>query len=113
ENVFMVRNGELITPPLTYILEGITRDTVIKLARENGLVVREEFFTRDAVYVADELVFVGTGAEITPVVELDNREIGDGKPGPVTRTSQQLYFDVVRGNTPSLPEWRALVNKAA
>jgi len=113
ENVFMVWNGELITPPLTYILEGITRDTVIKLARENGLVVREEFFTRDAVYVADELVFVGTGAEITPVVELDNREIGDGKPGPVTRKLQQLYFDVVRGNTPSHPEWRALVNKAA
>lgn len=109
ENVFIVKDGELITPPLTYILDGITRDTVIRIAKENGWVVREEFFTRDAVYVADEMIFVGTGAEVTPVVELDNRPIGNGKPGPITKELQQLYFDMVRGNTDAHPEWRELV----
>ncbi|TFL14118.1 branched-chain-amino-acid transaminase [Pusillimonas caeni] len=112
ENVFIVKDGELITPPLTHILDGITRDTVIKIARENGWAVREEFFTRDYVYVADEMIFVGTGAEVTPVVELDDRPIGDGKPGPLTRKLQQIYFDLVRGNTATHPEWRALVNKS-
>lgn len=111
ENVFIVRKGELITPPLTYILDGITRDSIIILARDNGLTVREEFFTRDSVYVADEMLFVGTGAEVTPVVSLDDREIGDGKPGPITRQLQQLYFDVVRGNESKYAHWRALVSE--
>ncbi len=109
ENVFIVRKGELVTPPLTYILDGITRDTIITLARDNGLTVREEFFTRDAVYVADEMLFVGTGAEVTPVVSLDDRDIGTGKPGPITRQLQDLYFGVVRGKDGSYPEWRTVV----
>ncbi len=105
ENVFIVQNSELITPPLTYILDGITRNTIIQLARDNGWVVREEFFTRDSVYIADEMFFVGTGAEVTPVVSLDHRPIGDGKPGPVTRQLQKLYFDAVRGRDSRYSHW--------
>ncbi|HEY9279360.1 MAG TPA: branched-chain amino acid transaminase [Eoetvoesiella sp.] len=105
ENVFIVRDSELITPPLTYILDGITRNTVIKLAREQGLVVREEFFTRDSVYIADEMFFVGTGAEVTPVVSLDDRDIGDGKPGPITKRLQNLYFETVSGRNNKFAHW--------
>ena len=113
ENVFIVRDGELITPPLTYILEGITRDSIIRLARHRGLVVREEFFSRDTVYVADEMFFVGTGAEVTPVVEVDDRPIGDGKPGPVTKAMQKLFFDTVHGNTPEFSHWLTPVKAVA
>lgn len=109
ENCFMVRNGELVTPPLTYILDGITRDSIIKLAADEGLTVREEFFTRDSVYVADEFFFVGTGAEVTPVVELDGRPIGTGKPGPLTKRLQSLYFDTVAGRNPKRTEWLTYV----
>ena len=113
ENVFIARNGELVTPPLTYILDGITRDTIITLARDDGMTVREEFFTRDSVYVADEMLFVGTGAEVTPVVALDDREIGDGKPGPLTRRLQSLYFDVVRGKSAGYGHWLTYASKQA
>ena len=109
ENVFIVRNGELITPPLTYILDGITRDSIIKLATDEGLTVREEFFTRDSVYIADECFFVGTGAEVTPVVELDDRPIGTGKPGPLTKRLQSLYFDTVAGKNAKRAEWLTYV----
>jgi len=109
ENVFIVRNGELITPPLTYILDGITRDSIIKLAADEGLTVREEFFTRDSVYIADECFFVGTGAEVTPVVELDDRPIGTGKPGPLTKRLQSLYFDTVAGKNAKRAEWLTYV----
>lgn len=105
ENIFLVREGELITPPLTYILDGITRDSIIRLARDAGLKVREEFFSRDSVYIADEVFFVGTGAEVTPVVEVDDRAIGDGKPGPVTRRLQKLYFETVHGRNPAFARW--------
>ena len=105
ENVFIVRDGELITPPLTYILDGITRDSIIKLARDQGLTVREEFFTRDSIYIADEMFFVGTGAEVTPVVSLDDREIGDGKPGPITKQLQKLYFETVTGRNDKFAHW--------
>ena len=110
ENVFIVRNNELITPPLTYILDGITRDCVIRLARDQGLVVREEFFTRDTAYIADEMFFVGTGAEVTPVVSLDNRSIGDGKPGPITQKLQRLYFDTVSGKNDQFSHWLTYTN---
>jgi len=110
ENVFIVRNGELITPPLTYILEGITRDSVIHLARGAGLTVREEFFSRDTVYISDEVFFVGTGAEVTPVVELDDRPIADGRPGPVTKAMQKLYFDTVYGRNPQFSRWLTPAN---
>jgi len=111
ENVFIVRNGELITPPLTYILDGITRDSVIQLARAQGLTVREEFFTRDSVYIADEMFFVGTGAEVTPVVSLDNRDIGDGKPGPITKQIQKNYFDTVSGRNDEYSHWLTYVRR--
>ena len=112
ENVFIVRGGELITPPLTYILEGITRDAIIRLARARGLVVREEFFSRDTVYLCDEAFFVGTGAEVTPVVEADDRPVGDGKPGPITKALQQLFFDTVRGRNPAFREWLTPVRRS-
>jgi branched-chain amino acid aminotransferase len=105
ENIFLVRDGELVTPPLTYILEGITRDSIIRLARAEGLTVREEFFSRDSVYVADEVFFVGTGAEVTPVVNVDDRAIADGKPGAITRRLQKLYFDTVHGRNPGFAKW--------
>jgi branched-chain amino acid aminotransferase len=110
ENVFIVRDSELITPPLTYILDGITRDSIIKLAKREGLNVREEFFTRDSVYIADECFFVGTGAEVTPVVELDRREIGDGKPGKVTKQLQRKYFDAVAGRDDRASDWLTYVD---
>lgn len=112
ENVFIVRRGELITPPLTRILEGITRDSIIQLARADGLVVREELFSRDSVYLADEMFFVGTGAEVTPVVELDDRPIGDGRPGPLTRRLQQRYFETVRGENAAFVHWLTYVERS-
>jgi branched-chain amino acid aminotransferase len=106
ENVFIVNGGKLSTPPLSSsILPGITRDTVMTLAREEGLVVVEELLTRDAVYLADEMFLTGTAAEITPVRELDDRRIGSGATGPVTKSLQNRFFDVVRGRDDSHPEW--------
>ncbi len=105
EHVFLVRDGRLVTPPLGNLLDGITRDTVIRLARENGFEVREELFSRDYVHTADEAFFVGTGAEVTPLVELDRRPIGSGKRGEVTRRIQETYFDAVYGRSAAHPEW--------
>jgi branched-chain amino acid aminotransferase len=105
ENVFIVRKGKIKTTPLTAILPGITRETVMTLAAENGLEVREERFTRDEVYIADEVFFCGTAAEITPIREVDGRQIGAGEPGPVTKKLQALYFDAIRGRSPRHPEW--------
>ena len=106
ENIFLVKRGELITPPLSAsILEGITRDTVITLAREDGLTVKEQMVTRDQLYLADEVFLTGTAAELTPIREIDDRKIGEGKIGPITKKLQQRYFDVVRGSDDSHPEW--------
>jgi branched-chain amino acid aminotransferase len=106
ENVFIVSGGKIITPPLSCsILPGITRDTVMTLAREEGYVVSEELITRDAAYLADEMFLTGTAAEITPVRELDDRRIGSGSKGPVTEALQARYFDIVRGKDDSHPEW--------
>lgn len=106
ENVFIVKNGRLVTPSLSSsILPGITRDTVMTLAREEGLVVAEDRITRDELYLADEAFLTGTAAELTPVREVDNRAIGNGAVGEVTRTLQQRYFDVVRGRDDTHPEW--------
>jgi branched-chain amino acid aminotransferase len=106
ENLFIVKRGKLITPPLSAsILEGVTRDTILTLAREEGLQVSEEMVTRDQFYLADEAFFTGTAAEVTPIREVDNRAIGDGKVGPVTKRLQQRYFDVVKGSDDSHPEW--------
>jgi len=105
ENIFIVRKGRLKTTPLTSILEGITRNAVIDLAREQGIVVAEERFTRDEMYIADEVFVTGTAAELTPVREIDNRRIGAGRPGPVTTALQKRFFSVVRGEDPSHDSW--------
>ncbi len=109
EHIFLVRDGALVTPPLTHLLEGITRDAVIKLARKRDIEVREELFSRDYMLTSDEAFFAGTGAEVTPLVEVDNRKIGDGRRGPLTTAIQKDFFDVVYGRTNSWGEWRTAV----
>ena len=111
ENIFMVRNGKIKTPPLTAILEGVTRDTVMQLAQAHGIPLVEERFTRDELYLADEAFFSGTAAEITPIREVDNRKIGAGKPGPVTRKIQAAFFDIVHGRDKKHATWLTPVNK--
>lgn len=97
ENVFAVRGGKVKTPPTANILPGITRKTCIEILDRMGIPVEEAFFGRDAVYVADEAFLCGTAAEITPVRSLDRREIGNGRPGPITSELQKTYLDGVRG----------------
>jgi len=111
ENIFIVRNGILYTPDLTSALEGITRDTIMTFAREQGLEVREKRITRDEVYVADEAFFTGTAAEVTPIREVDNRTIGNGGRGPITEMLQTMYFDQVHGRREDYPEWLSLVGE--
>lgn len=107
ENVFVVnKQGVIKTPPLSSpILAGITRDTVMKLLEDSGRKTEEVTFTRDAMYIADEAFFCGTAAEITPVREVDDRQLGDGKPGPITSWVQEHYFQVVRGGDPRYADW--------
>ncbi len=105
ENVFIVRDGALLTPELTAALEGITRDTLIELAREIGVPVKEKRITRDEVYIADEAFFCGTAAEVTPIREVDARAIGSGHRGPITERLQALYFEQVHGRRKTHPEW--------
>ena len=97
ENLFIVRDGVIKTAPLTCILPGITRDTVIRLATDEGIALKEQRFSRDELYIADEAFFTGTAAEVTPIREVDDRPIGTGRPGPVTQKLQQRFFDVVHG----------------
>ncbi len=111
ENIFIVRDGILYTPDLTSALEGITRETIITLAGEIGVEVREKRLTRDEVYVADEAFFTGTAAEVTPIRELDGRTIGNGKRGPVTHQLQTLYFDQAHGRRSLFPEWLSYVKQ--
>lgn len=106
ENIFIAKNGRLYTPPISQsILEGITRDTVIKLSHDLGIHVEERPITREEAYTADEVFLVGTAAEITPVVEVDHRPIGDGKPGPLTIKLSHLYGKVVRGEVEKYSHW--------
>jgi branched-chain amino acid aminotransferase len=105
ENIFIVRDGKLYTPDPSSALVGLTRDTIIQLAEENGLQVIEKRITRDEVYIADEAFFTGTAAEVTPIRELDNRMIGQGSRGPITAKLQALYFDCVHGRSPAHTEW--------
>jgi branched-chain amino acid aminotransferase len=102
ENIFVLINGELITPPPSEnILLGITRDTVIKIAqREFGLVTRERQIDRTELYIADEIFLCGTGAQIAPVIEVDHSPIGTGQVGPIGQKLQDIYFDIVRGKHP-------------
>lgn len=105
ENIFLVRDGVVFSPDITSALDGITRRTVLQILREEGIELVEKPITRDEVYIADEAFFTGTAAEITPVRELDNRQIGSGARGPVTERVQQRYFDIVYGRSDAHPEW--------
>ena len=109
ENFFMVRDGVIYTPELTSALDGITRATVMQLAREAGYEVKEKRITRDEVYCADEAFFTGTAAEVTPIRELDGRVIGSGSRGPITEVLQKKYFDVVHGRSAEHTNWLAYV----
>ncbi|MBI4126445.1 MAG: branched-chain amino acid transaminase [Deltaproteobacteria bacterium] len=106
ENIFAVKDGVIRTPPLSAgILNGITRQSVIALGHDEKLDIREENLTRDFLYIADEVFFTGTAAEVTPIREIDDRSIGTGKPGPMTKRLQRLFFDVVRGKNDRYREW--------
>jgi branched-chain amino acid aminotransferase len=109
ENIFIVRDGVLHTPELTSCLEGITRATILDFARDMGLEVKERRITRDEVYVAEEAFFTGTAAEVLPIRELDGRQIGEGKRGPITEKLQGMYFNAVKGKLAKHSEWLTLV----
>ncbi|MBV9881157.1 MAG: branched-chain amino acid transaminase [Gemmatirosa sp.] len=111
ENVFLVRDGVIVTPPsASSILSGITRDTILTLARERGIPVREERVPREALYAADEIFFTGTAAEVTPVRSVDGVVLGDGRRGPVTAALQRAFFAHVRGETPDRHGWLTYVH---
>jgi len=105
ENVFIVKSGKIYTPDLASCLDGITRDSVVTLARDMGIEVIEKRITRDEVYCADEAFFTGTAAEVTPIRELDGRTIGEGSRGPVTEKLQSMFFDVVGGKADQYRHW--------
>ncbi|MCA6063497.1 branched-chain amino acid transaminase [Thalassolituus marinus] len=109
ENIFLVRDGIIYTPELTSCLDGITRRTIMEMARSLGYEVREKRITRDEVYIADEAFFTGTAAEVLPIRMLDGRSIGTGSRGPVTEKLQSMYFDTVTGKAPFNAEWLTLV----
>ena len=105
ENVFIVRDGTIYTPELTSCLEGITRDSIFRIAADLGYQIKERRITRDEVYVADEAFFTGTAAEVVPIRELDGRAIGSGSRGPLTEQLQSIYFDSVRGRESQYGAW--------
>ena len=112
ENIFLVRDGRLIEPEIASALDGVTRRSIIELAREMGVDTISRRVTRDEVYIADEVFFTGTAAEVTPVVEVDRRRIGSGAPGPLTRALQERFFACVNGTSATHPEWLTYVAKA-
>src|SRR5262245_3089007 len=113
QNIFMVRDGAIFTPPLgSSILGGITRDSVITLARDLGYTVSESVIPREALYIADEVFFVGTAAEVTPVRSIDKLKVGSGKRGPVTQALQQAFFAVINGEMPDTHGWLTYVYPA-
>ncbi len=105
ENIFIVRNGVLYTPDTSSALEGITRDTIMTVARDLGYEVREKRLTRDEVYIADEAFFTGTAAEVLPICELDRRKIGQGIRGPITEQLQSAFFAIVRDENARYADW--------
>lgn len=111
ENIFLVSDGALHTPDVTSALDGITRRTVMQLAKDFGIPVYERRLTRDELYIADEAFFTGTAAEVMPIREADNRTIGIGKRGPVTEKLQKAYAAQVRGERSEYPEWLSLVRE--
>jgi len=112
ENIFLVRNGVIYTPPLAAsILSGITRDSVITLARKLGYTVKEELIPRELLYIADELFFVGTAVEITPIRSVDRMQIGHGRRGPITESIQRAFFAAINGDAPDTERWLTYVYK--
>jgi len=109
ENVFIIRDRKIKTTPLTSILPGITRDSIMTLARDKDYDLVEERFTRDELYIADEAFFTGTAAELTPIREVDDRPIGGGRRGPVTEDLQTTFFDVIKGKNSRYEKWLAYV----
>jgi branched-chain amino acid aminotransferase len=109
ENVFIVRDGMLKTPPVETVLDGITRASILQLAREKGIPAQEAMITRDELYIADEVFMTGTAAELTPVREIDHRAIGAGKRGPITKALQDAFFDVVTGRDRKHESWLTYV----
>jgi len=109
ENIYIVRNGEIKTTPVTSILEGITRDCVFKICADNNIRIKEQKFTRDELYIADEVFLSGTAAEITPVREVDDRGIGTGKPGKITKLIQKEYADIIKGINTKYKNWLTTV----
>ena len=109
ENIFLVRDGRLIEPEPASALDGVTRRSIIELAAEEGIAVESRRVTQDEVYLADEAFFTGTAAEVTPIIEVDRRRIGDGRPGPVTGRLQQRFFACVRGQDPRHADWLTAV----
>ncbi len=113
ENIFLVRDGKILTPPLgASVLPGITRDSVITLAREMGITVTEGIVPREALYIADEVFFSGTAAEITPIRSVDRIKIGSGKRGPVAEKLQHAFFSVIDGTRPDTHSWLSPVHQA-
>ncbi len=110
ENIFLVRDGVIHTPDLSACLEGITRDTIMRFCQDIGIQVTEKRITRDEVYTADEAFFTGTAAEVTPIRQVDGRDIGNGGRGPITERLQSMYFDQVHGRRDPYPEWLTLVD---
>lgn len=105
ENIFLIKDGAAKTTPGGTILCGITRDTIMKIMEREGIACCEERFTRDELYLADEAFFTGTAAEVTPIREVDRRQIGSGKPGPITKKVQDIYFDIVHGRRAEYSDW--------
>ncbi len=105
ENIFIVRDGIIKTTPLTSVLDGITRNALITVAQDLGYTLLEQQFTRDELYLADEAFLSGTAAELTPIREVDNRIIGQGKAGPVTKSIQSAFFQAVKGENPRYASW--------
>jgi branched-chain amino acid aminotransferase len=105
ENLFIVKDGIIYEPEIASALVGITRATILSLAKDLGLTVVSKRLTRDDIYIADEAFFTGTAAEVTPIRELDNRKIGAGQRGPITTQLQALFFDVVNGKVPAHADW--------
>ena len=114
QNLFLVRDHTLYTPPIAAsVLPGITRDTIMTLAQDLGLAVKEQALPREMTYIADEMFFVGTAVEVTPITSVDRIKIGNGKRGPVTGAIQQAFFDCVNGGTPDRHGWLTFVNSPA
>jgi len=109
ENIFVVKDNRIYEPELTSALTGITRASVIELAAELGYEVLSKRLTRDDIYIADEAFFTGTAAEVTPIREIDNRPVGEGKRGPMTEKLQAMFFDAVNGRSPKHKAWLTLV----